>query len=255
MYGTCSIISSCLFLSPILACFSRHQIHPSDSYIERVSCRYYKFLCFEIKWTVSVISSDVSLIEWHVRFTTTPFIPLFDQGFGRYSYLCNRKLSSKKPRECTLVRRVQQGVYGARNLKEYRWTKLSSLLYRWGYRCPNKGLKGTVVNRACLCINGMLCKIMLTVPLILYLYCVVPLILYLYCVVPLTLYLYCVVPLILYLYSVVPLTLYLYCVVPDACDSAWTKNIWYLGEMWRTHQYRTGGNWELVTTKKIKWSV
>ena len=40
-----------------------------------------------IKATVSVISNDLPFIEWNVRFTTTPFEPLLDQGLRKYSYL------------------------------------------------------------------------------------------------------------------------------------------------------------------------
>ena len=57
--------------------------------------------------TVSIISSDLPFIEWHVRITTTLFKPLLDQGFRRYSCLYSGKLSTKKLRECTLARRVQ----------------------------------------------------------------------------------------------------------------------------------------------------
>ena len=60
-----------------------------------------------IKWTVRVISSDLSFIEWHVRFTTIPFRPLLDQGYDRYSYLYSGKFSAKKPRECTLAWKAQ----------------------------------------------------------------------------------------------------------------------------------------------------
>ena len=56
---------------------------------------------YVVKGTVSVISSDLPFIEWHVRFTTIPLKPLLDLGFGRYSYLSNRKSSAKKPRQCT----------------------------------------------------------------------------------------------------------------------------------------------------------
>ena len=62
-----------------------------------------------LKGTVSVISSDLPVLEWHVQFTTITLKPLFDQEFHRYSYLYSRKLSKclLKPRECTLAQSVQ----------------------------------------------------------------------------------------------------------------------------------------------------
>ena len=38
-----------------------------------------------IKGTVSLISNDLSFIECHVRFTTIPLKPLYDQGLRCYS--------------------------------------------------------------------------------------------------------------------------------------------------------------------------
>ena len=48
-----------------------------------------------IKGTVSLISSDLLFLKWHVRFTTRPFKPLFNQGFRRYSYLYSMKLIAR----------------------------------------------------------------------------------------------------------------------------------------------------------------
>ena len=51
--------------------------------------------------TVSIISSDLPFIEWHVRFTTIFFKPLLSKIWQEI------KGQAKKPRECTLARRVQ----------------------------------------------------------------------------------------------------------------------------------------------------
>ena len=40
-----------------------------------------------IKEIESVISSDLPFVEYHVRFTTIPFIPLFDQGIRILIYI------------------------------------------------------------------------------------------------------------------------------------------------------------------------
>ena len=104
--------------------------------------------------TVSTISSDLTFIEWHVRFTTIHFKPLCDQGFRRYSYLYIGKISVKKLRECTLAR---SGEYSIDCTLESLSAELNLKRNKWGYqpqRCPDKGLKGTVVNRTCLFING-----------------------------------------------------------------------------------------------------
>ena len=52
----------------------------------------------KFKGTVSIISTDLPLIEWHLRFTTIPFKPLIDQGFVDILIYI-----SKKPRKCTLA--------------------------------------------------------------------------------------------------------------------------------------------------------
>ena len=50
------------------------------------------------KGTVSIISTDLPFIEWHLRFTTIPFKPLIDQGFVDILIYI-----AKKPRKCTLA--------------------------------------------------------------------------------------------------------------------------------------------------------
>ena len=58
---------------------------------------------------LKIIYSDLSLIEWHVLFTTISLKPLFDQGFCKYIHLYCGKLRVKNrvSVHCTIARSVQ----------------------------------------------------------------------------------------------------------------------------------------------------
>ena len=50
---------------------------------------------FNLKGTVSAISSDLPFIDRHVRSTTVPFKPCFDQGFQKiflFIYIAGNKM-------------------------------------------------------------------------------------------------------------------------------------------------------------------
>ena len=100
---------------------------------------------FIYSWTVSLISSDLPFVDRYVRFTTIPFKPLLDQGF-RWYYKAENYVS-----------RDRASVHYSTVSTVYTVTSslpaLNLQLYEQGYpphHCPDKGLKGTVVNRTCL---------------------------------------------------------------------------------------------------------
>ena len=59
-----------------------------------------------------------------------------------------REIKCKKTRECTLTR----GEYSVHYNLESPGTRSSAIQIYKPYRCPDKGLKGTVVHRKCLFI-------------------------------------------------------------------------------------------------------
>ena len=69
-----------------------------------------KIFLSKLKGTVSIISSDLPFIEWHVRFTTIPFKPYFVDILiykaGNWKLKCQLK-----PRKCTPARSVQCYMY------------------------------------------------------------------------------------------------------------------------------------------------
>ena len=60
---------------------------------------------FVLKGTVSVNSSDLPFVEWHNRFTTISFKPLFDKGFRtkRIIYILEWNLLEKSVKRPILL--------------------------------------------------------------------------------------------------------------------------------------------------------
>ena len=83
---------------------NHHSYFLYDIHFEK--CTAAEFHQVTSKGTVSVISSDLPLDEWHVRFTMISLL-MFNQGFRRYSHLYSGKLSAKKACECKLARSVR----------------------------------------------------------------------------------------------------------------------------------------------------
>ena len=79
---------------------------------------------------------------------------MFDNEFRRYTYLYCGKLTAKKPRG-TEFRVTQHLIISYTN----------EGIYYLPLRCPDKGLKGTVVNQKCLSLIGKSLKIWLAIPL------------------------------------------------------------------------------------------